>query len=795
MIQVPENEHSEAIGRASASGANALEHNTFGRELLHRIQAGTGPAGDGLTHVADIPSRRAEFAQWPQWLPSNIRDGFIESGVERPWRHQIEAAEHAHAGRHVVISTGTASGKSLAYQLPVLAGLATDPRATVLYLSPTKALGTDQHAAALRLTSMFDGLGDVSPAMYDGDTSQEMRRWARSDSRWVFTNPDMIHVGMLPRHAKWARFLRGLRYVVVDECHHYRGVFGSHTALVLRRLLRVAAKYGAEPTVICASATTSDPAGAASRLIGSDCVAVETDSSPHGPRTVVLWEPPLIPDLEGENGAPVRRQATTEAARMMADLVVEGARTLAFVRSRRSAETVALSTRRMLAEATPELASRVAAYRAGYLAEDRRALERGLNDGELLAVATTNALELGVDIAGLDAVLMAGFPGTVASFWQQAGRSGRRGQGSLILLIARDDPLDTYLVHHPESLLGRPVEATITDPWNPYVLGPQLLCAAGELPLTREEVTALGAVDVVGRLTADGLLRERPAGYFLAAGIDPHARVNIRGGAGSEVLIVEELTGRLLGTVDFNRALSTVYEGAVHVHQGESYVVDELDLDEGLAMVHAEEPEWTTSAREDSDVRVTGVHQTEELGAVTARFVSVEVTSQVVGYLRTLRTGEVLDAVELDLPETSLATQAALITIEPDALLAAGLAPEHWPGALHAAEHAAIGLLPLVASCDRWDIGGLSTAQHEDTGLPSIFVYDGYPGGAGFAERGYEAIATWLLATRDAVAACECPAGCPSCVQSPKCGNGNDPLDKAGAIVVLDLVLAALAQG
>ncbi|GAA1010790.1 DEAD/DEAH box helicase [Nocardiopsis tropica] len=784
-----------AIGTGAASGAIAVEHNTFGRELLARIQAGTGAGGDGVTHIADIPSRRAEFGEWPTWLPADIRDGLIETGVERPWRHQVEAAEHAHAGRHVVISTGTASGKSLAYQLPVLAALADDPRATVLYLSPTKALGTDQHAAAVRLMSLFDGSDTVSPAMYDGDTSQEMRRWARSDSRWVFTNPDMIHVGMLPRHAKWARFLRGLKYVVVDECHHYRGVFGSHTALVLRRLLRVAAKYGAAPTVICASATTSDPAGAASRLIGADCVAVDTDSSPHGPRTVVLWEPPLIPDLEGENGAPVRRQATTEASRMIADLVVEGARTLAFVRSRRSAETVALSARRMLAEATPELAGRVAAYRAGYLAEDRRALERGLGDGELLAVATTNALELGVDIAGLDAVLMAGFPGTVASFWQQAGRSGRRGQGSLILLIARDDPLDTYLVHHPQSLLGRPVEATITDPWNPYVLGPQLLCAAGELPLTREEVATLGAVDVVGRLAADGLLRERPAGYFLAAGIDPHARVNIRGGAGSEVLIVEESTGRLLGTVDFHRALSTVYQGAVHVHQGESYVVDELDLDEGLAMVHAEEPEWTTSAREDSDVRITAVHQTEELGAVTARFVSVEVTSQVVGYLRTLRTGEVLDAVELDLPETSLATQAALITIDPEALLAADLAPEHWPGALHTAEHAAIGLLPLVASCDRWDIGGLSTALHEDTGLPSIFVYDGYPGGAGFAERGYEALATWLLATRDAVAACECPAGCPSCVQSPKCGNGNDPLDKAGAIVVLDLVLAALARG
>ncbi|GAB3130390.1 DEAD/DEAH box helicase [Tsukamurella serpentis] len=770
-----------------------MSDNTFGRELLGVIQRGAGAHEQSLTHVMDIAPRRAEFSDWPAWVPSRVRDGLIEQGVERPWRHQALAAEHAHSGRNVVISTGTASGKSLAYQLPVLAALDADPHATVLYLSPTKALGTDQHRTAVTLTTRF-GPADAAPAMYDGDTSQEMRRWARSDSRWVFTNPDMVHVGLLPRHAKWARLLRGLRYVVVDECHHYRGVFGSHTALVLRRLLRVAANYGSTPTVILASATTSDPAGAAGRLVGAECVAVTEDSSPHGSRTVVLWEPPLLPDVEGENGAPVRRPATTEAARMLADLSVEGARTLAFVRSRRSAESVALSARRMLTETAPEIAERIAAYRAGYLSDDRRALEKGLNDGALLGVATTNALELGVDIAGLDAVLMAGFPGTVASFWQQAGRSGRRGQGALILLIARDDPLDTYLVHHPQSLLGRPVEATITDPWNPYVLGPQLLCAASEIPLTREEVTRYGAVDVVGRLTADGLLRERPSGYFLAAGIDPHAGVNIRGGAGSEILIVEQATGRLLGTVDFTRALSTVHEGAVHVHQGESYLVDELDLDDGLALVHAEEPEWTTSAREDLDVRVTAVHSAEVLGEVTARFVSVEVTSRVVGYLRTLRTGEVLDAVELDLPETTLATRAALLTLTPETLEGAGLAPERWPGALHAAEHAAIGLLPLVASCDRWDIGGLSTALHEDTGLPSIFVYDGYPGGAGFAERGYESIATWLVATRDAVAACECPSGCPSCVQSPKCGNGNDPLDKAGAIIVLDLVLAALAR-
>ncbi|MDF0529574.1 DEAD/DEAH box helicase [Tsukamurella sp. 8F] len=769
-----------------------MSHNTFGQELLHRVQAGAGGGESPVTHVREIGSRGADLADWPDWVAPAVRETLAERGIERPWRHQVIAADHAHAGRHVVICTGTASGKSLAYQVPVLTDLASNPRATALYLSPTKALGTDQLRS---VTAMIDGRADfatIAPTMYDGDTSHEMRRWARTDSRWVFTNPDMLHMGLLPGHARWSRLLRGLRYIVVDECHHYRGVFGSNTALVLRRLLRVAARYGAHPVVIAASATTANPGAAVNRLIGAECQAVTDDGSPHGARTVALWEPPLMPEVTGENGAPVRRSAGAEAARMMADLVVEGARTLTFVRSRHAAETTALRCRGLLEESAPELVPRVAAYRAGYLAEDRRALERGLADGDLLGVATTNALELGVDIAGLDAVVVAGFPGTVASFWQQAGRSGRRGQGSLVLLVARDDPLDTYLVHHPEALLDRTVEATITDPRNPYVLAPHMLCAAMELPLTREEVDALGASDVIERLVDEGLLRARPAGFFIAPGVEPHGGVGIRGGSGTEVLIVVEETGQLLGTVDTVRAMSTVHEGAVHIHRGQSYVVDSLDLSEGVALVHAEEPDWTTSARDVTEVSVTGVLDTATLGAVTMSFVEVEVTQQVVGYLRTLRTGEVLDAVELELPATTLETRAALYTITEDALLAAGLEEERWPGSLHAAEHAAIGLLPLVASCDRWDIGGLSTALHADTGLPSVFVYDGYDGGAGFAERGHAMMREWLSATRSAVAACECERGCPSCVQSPKCGNGNDPLDKAGAVVVLDLVLAAL---
>ncbi|MDG3009368.1 DEAD/DEAH box helicase [Rhodococcus sp. D2-41] len=771
---------------------------SFGRGLLDRVLAGSdtpiGTQAGPLTHHADLPARESTYADWPGWAHPEVVAALKESGIPRPWAHQERTATLAHEGRHVVVATGTASGKSLGYQLPILTALATDPRATALYLSPTKALGADQLRAATALTSAAPPLSTVCPGSFDGDTPGEIRPWVRSNARWVFSNPDMLHLSLLQGHQRWSPFFRNLRYVVVDECHAYRGVFGSHVALVLRRLQRVARRYGADPVFVLASATTSEPAASAERLIGAPCAAVTEDGSPHGPRTVALWEPPLLPELTGENGAPVRRAAGSEAARMLADLVVEGARTLAFVRSRRGAELTALGAQRILADVDPDLPGRVAAYRAGYLAEDRRALESALADGTLLGAATTNALELGVDIAGLDAVVVAGFPGTVASFWQQAGRAGRRGEGSLVVLVARDDPLDTYLVHHPEALLGKPVESTVTDPGNPYVLGPHLLCAAMELPLSDAEVEQFGARELLDDLARQGLIRRRPNGWFVTAGTHPHADVDLRGTGGIQVVIVDSATGRMLGTVDSGRAPSTVHPGAVHLHQGDSYVVDELDLDDGLALVHPEAPDWTTAAREITDIAVTEVHERSEHGAVTVALVSVDVTHQVIGYLRKLPGGEVLDSVELDMPAATLQTRAVMYTVTPEALEAAGIPSDQFPGALHAAEHAAIGLLPLVATCDRADIGGVSTALHPDTGLPTVFVYDGHRGGAGFADRGHRELAGWLRATRDAVTACECSNGCPSCVQSPKCGNGNDPLSKPGAVRVLSTVLRELSR-
>ncbi|PFG41901.1 DEAD/DEAH box helicase domain-containing protein [Isoptericola jiangsuensis] len=820
-----------------------------------------GTRSDRLTHARTLPGRTGTHADWPAWADPDVVAGYRTLGVEKPWRHQVEAADAAWHGRHVALATSTGSGKSLAFWLPALSAVRADRaaaldapgrvdavvrRSTALYLAPTKALAADQLGA---LTRLLDAAGtrDVRVTTCDGDTPSEERRWAVDHADVVLTNPDFLHFALLPTHRRWARLLRGLRYVVVDEGHAYRGVFGAHVSLVLRRLARLVEHHGGRaPTVVVASATTAEPAATTARLVGvppDQVTAVTTDTSPAGRRTVVLWRPPEIAGYSFDDDPPAddpaalpdpldrgaheadavltpdgaaehpRRSATAEAADLLADLTAHGARTLAFTRSRRGAETVAQATRDHLRHVSGDLAARVAAYRGGYLPEERRELEEALRTGEILGLATTNALELGVDVSGLDAVLVAGWPGTRASLWQQAGRAGRAGADGLVAFVAREDPLDTYLVTHPEAVFDAPLEASVFDPANPYVLAPQLCAAAQELPLRTEALERFGdparVREILDVLVARGLLRRRPSGWYWTHAQPAAAMADLRGSGGQPVRVVESATGRLLGTVDAASADGQVHDGAVYVHQGVTFVVEHLDLADRVALVVRRDVDHGTWSREVMEIAIAepgdDVHPAPEgsaparsrtWGPVTWGLGPVEVTSQVVSFQRRrVPDMQVLGTEALDLPQRTLGTQAVWWSVPTHVLRAAGVDDDAVPGALHAAEHAAIGMLPLLATCDRWDLGGVSTALHPDTGEATVFVYDAYPGGAGFAERGYELGDRWLRAVHDAVAACPCTDGCPACVQSPKCGSENSPLDKAAALRVLEAVLAHAPGG
>jgi DEAD/DEAH box helicase domain-containing protein len=733
-----------------------------------------------LVHLEDIPGQQGRSTSWPETVRPEIAAALAARGVVSPWTHQAQAAALALAGRHVIIATRAASGKSAGYLAAALSQVLDG--GTALYIAPTKALAADQLKAIGDL-----GVRGIRATCYDGDSTIAERTWAQAHANYLLTNPDMIQNGMLPNHARWRGFFRRLRVVIIDECHGYRGVFGSHVAQVLRRLRRIAAHYGVgqPPVFILASATIGNPADCARQLTGLDAVAVTDDGSPRAPVTFALWEPPLLHTYAEVRA---RRPATTEAADLLAAMVRAEVPALAFIRSRRGAETVAMAARDALDD---ELAGNVAAYRSGYLPDDRRELEAGLRGGRLTGMATTSALELGINVAGLDAVLIAGWPGTWASLWQQAGRAGRAGHHATAVFIARDDPLDSYLVHHPDKLLRHPVEPAVLDPANPYVLGPHLAAAAAELPLTGPDLELFGpaAATTVNDLTAAGELRKRPSGWYYARHRRPSREISIRGDLGRPVRVVEEATGRLVGTMDEPSAHRYVHDGAVYLHQGESYLVSRLELADSVALVEPGDPGYTTQARDLTDIDVMGERRRVRWGDAELVLADVRVTRQVVEYAR-LRSGKKIKepAVPLELPQRTLSTVAVAWTIPNDCLLS--IPGNDLGGAAHAAEHAAIGLLPLFATCDRWDIGGLSTELHPATGQLTVFVYDGHAGGAGFAERGFTVAADWLSATRNAIATCPCEAGCPSCVQSPKCGNGNSPLSKAGAVSLLDLVLS-----
>jgi DEAD/DEAH box helicase domain-containing protein len=729
--------------------------------------------GEELAHLATEPAREARTAPLPDDLDPRVRAALDGAGITQLFTHQAEAWEASARGEHLIVTTGTASGKTLAFNLPVLDALAREPKLRALYLYPTKALAQDQIRALTALRPPR-----IKPAIYDGDTPNEQRWQVRKWANLILTNPDMLHVGVLPHHDRWGDVLANLSYVVVDEAHVYRGVFGSHVANVLRRLRRLARIYGADPRFLLASATIANPGELAQRLLGVDATVVENDAAPKAERTIALWNPPLTDEELGLRASPLG-----EAARLMAALVERGIRTLCFAKSRKAAELVHRFTAQRLGDAT-----RLSPYRAGYTPAQRREIERRLVEGDLLGVSATNALELGIDVGLLDCVICVGFPGTVASLRQQWGRAGRTGHG-LAVLVASEDALDQFFMREPDALLERRVEAAILDYANPRVLDGHVRAAAFEAPVDERDAETLGA-EALARAPSISDLRHTASGYVWAGRDYPAGRFGLRSTTPDTFTVVDSSTGSLLGLVERERAYSTVHSGAVYLHLGESYRVLALDLEARAALVEPFGGDEYTQAKKDTMTAILEAARTERRLGVELSFGTVAVTEQVVAYQRKrIQDGETIETVALDLPQTEFETEAVWFVPEPWMLDGLDEMPRLL-GSLHAAEHSLIALLPLWAMCDRWDIGGLSTNLHFQTGRPTIFVYDGHAGGVGITERGFGTFEGWAADTAKMLDGCPCDHGCPSCVQSPKCGNLNEPLDKAGALTLLRRMLS-----
>ncbi len=777
------------------------------KALLKELTGQPGYRGQ-IVHVATTPARPAKYGRLSAPLAEPLQKALAANGIERFYTHQAEAVDAARGGRYraVVTATPTSSGKSLAYNVPVLEAILADPRARAMYLFPTKALAQDQQRALDDLLKAGgkrgkDRLRSVRVATYDGDTPTSARGRIRREGQIVITNPDMLHVGILPNHHLWDDFFTHLRYVVVDEAHIYRGVFGSQVSNVLRRLARVCALYGAQPVYLLATATIANPAEHVARLTGQPETSVATiinDGAPSGPRTFALWNPPFI-----DAAKTARKSAQSEATALFTELTRRGVRNITFTRSQKQAELILRYARDAFKGPEPALVDRVAAYRAGYLPEQRRELEQALFRGDLVGVTATNALELGVDIGDLDATVHVGYPGTIASLRQQAGRAGRGTRPALSILVAQDNPLDQYFMRHPEELLGRTPENALIDPDNGYVVAPHVRCALQEGSLTTGEgvrwfgpgfEAAADGWREAGVLTLRTGRTETEDRWYYTQTDYPAQDVNMRSVGGRPIRLVDEGSGVVLEEIDAANALRRVYPGAVYLHQGESYVVKDLDLRRRVALARSEDVNYYTEAREASEVRLLEAVATQAIGQTKVHYGRAAVTQRVVSFRRLQQFSEtVLDETPLALPADSFETMATWWDI-PTAWMEDLRGRMRDPlAAMHAAEHAAIGILPLFAMCDRWDIGGLSINLHPDTNRPQIIIYDGYPGGVGITEKGYHILAEWWAATLKLIEECPCADGCPSCVQSPKCGNNNDRLDKDGAVILLRRLLAEIA--
>ncbi len=738
-----------------------------------------------IAHIEHISPRRPIYGKLDEPLFPALQECLDAHGFSRLYSHQALAVNHVRAGKNVIISTTSASGKSLVYNIAVMQAILTAPSARALYLFPTKALAQDQ---LRKLNELFspDLLPTESLATFDGDTPRSERADIKRHGRIILTNPDMLHVGIMPNHQSWASLFKHLKYVVLDEAHIYRGVFGSHVACVLRRLRRLCRLYGSNPQFILCTATVANPGEHALALTSLPCEVVDNDGSPRGWKDFVFWNPPLIDEKKT-----ARRSAHWESTNLFTELMLQGSRTLTFTRTRRLTELIYIYARDRLREESYELSQLVMPYRGGYMPEDRRRIEKELFGGKLLGVVATNALELGIDSGGLEATILDGYPGSISSTWQQAGRSGRSQGESLSFLVAWDNPLDQYFMRHPSDFFQKGFEHVLVNPTNHYILQAHLLCAAWEKPLDSNDESVFGGADFIKErdaLVNDGQLRERRNKWYLAPSIaSPASKINIRSSSGEDYAVVDTSTGSLMETVESSVAFFQVHPGAIYLHQGDSYLITKLDLTNRVAYAEPTRANYYTETKEIHDLHVLEVKHTRTVGTANVSIGEVEVTIDVVGFKKYRQfSEEVIGEELLDLPTIRFNTVALWFDIPPRAVARIAEKGQDFAGGLHATEHAAIGILPLFALCDRNDIGGVSTPMHPDTGRAQVFIYDAYPGGIGIAEKGYDMIAELWQATFRVIAECPCEDGCPSCVQSPKCGNNNKPLDKAAAKVILE---------
>lgn len=742
-----------------------------------------------LVHHHHERARAARYAAGPSDLPPPIVAGLPDGGL---WSHQVAAIEAIRHGRSVVMTTATASGKTLCYQVPIIEAVLDG--GTALCIHPTKALARDQLMSLARWK-----IPGVVPAAFDGDCTPEERTWVRANANVMFTNPEMLHNTILPGRGRWKHFLKNVRYVVVDEMHVLRGIFGSNMAHVLRRLRRsIVTHGGVDPTFVLTSATIGNAGVLASELVGTDVEVIDSDGSPHGQRDTVVWNPMAV---EGRDPLGLN----TETAAMAARLVRSGLRTIVFCGSRRTTEVVADSIRSLLR--SPE---DVRAYRGGYLGDERREIEDLLTRGRLRCVVATTALELGVDISGLDAVVMSGYPGTVASFRQQIGRGGRNDDPSLAVLIAGENQLDQWVCTHPTELFERDAEPATINMDNTFIHIPQLGCAAYESPLGHGDASLWpGQLDeAVRQLVLSDRARmvdgeNGPAVAWIGRG-SPAPTIGLRStGVGEfRIVRVDEETGddadrrRLIGTVSEGGLYSSAHVGAIYLHQGTAWRVTGIDHAARLIEVEPDSGDTYTVPRSSKVISITATDDTTDHSSWAAHIGSVEVSTRVTGYVvRSTATHETLRRVDLDVPESVLSTRAVWLTITPEMIASADVHDRDLPGALHAVEHAMIGLLPLFTISDRWDVGGLSTVWLEDTASPTIVIHDSFPGGAGMAELTYDILRDHISATLDLLEHCPCDGGCPRCVQSPKCGNGNEPLDKDMAARLLRIMCDSTVGG